>query len=108
MQRRHGGGTLTSVTHPHDHAAATTTGHAPTIIVVLACAFLVVCALVPLLLVARCAWTARRALSGCPVCGGRDVREDEADRLRFADAEDKVQCGVCIVWRRLVVNQADQ
>jgi hypothetical protein len=96
------------VTRSHEDSAATAAGHAPTIIVVLACGFLVVCALVPLLLVARCAWSARRALSGCPVCGGHAVREGEAERLRFADAQVSLQCGQCGVWRRLVVNQADQ
>ena len=108
MHRHRAGWTLPAVTRAYGDFASTAPGHAPPVVVALACGFLVVCALLPLLLVMRCAWSARRSLGGCPVCGGHAVREGDAERLGFVDARVSLQCGQCGVWRRLVVNQADQ
>ena len=108
MHRLRGGRTLGVVPHAHGDPASAAAGHAPPLVVALACAFLILCALVPAILVARCAWSARRALGACPVCGGRAVREGQSERLGFTDAKVSLQCGQCEVWRRLVVNQADE
>lgn len=108
MHRLQGGRTLRVVPHSHGDPASAAAGHAPPLVVALACAFLILCALLPALLVARCAWSARRALGTCPVCGGRAVREGQAEPIGFTDTKVSLQCGQCGVWRRLVVNQADQ
>ena len=108
MHRPRGGRTLRVVPHQHADAASAAAGHAPPLVVALACAFLILCALLPALLVARCAWSARRALGACPVCGGRAVREGRAEPLGFTDTRVSLQCGQCDVWRRLVVNRADE
>jgi hypothetical protein len=108
MSRRRGGSTLRVVTHPHEQSASAAAAHAPPIFAVLAGAFLVLCTILPVLLVARSAWSARSALRECPVCGGRAVRDGETEYVGFIETQVTVQCGQCGIWRRLVVNPNDE
>jgi hypothetical protein len=107
MPRRRDGRTLRGVTQLNTQPADAATGHAPPIIAVLAGAFLVLCTVLPLMIVARSALRARRRLRGCPVCGDRAVRDCGRERVNYFEAMVMVQCGQCATWRRLVVNQTD-
>jgi hypothetical protein len=84
-----------------------TVQHTSPAVAVLAGTLLALVTLIPILIVWRSAWSARRKLRACPVCGDRAVREGGAEGVSFTQARVWLQCGQCATWRRLQTNRND-
>jgi hypothetical protein len=94
-------GTLRAVTHGAGHQVESTIHHGPpTLVVLLAVAFVLILLAMSLFL-ARSAIGARRRLRTCPVCLGDAIREHVTLSINVIEVWTWLQCGQCGTWRRM-------
>src|SRR3954453_20659795 len=96
------------MTHSDGEPGPAAAGQAPPLIAVIAAAFLVLCMVLPLVVIAWAAWCARRSLRLCPVCGDRAGRNAGSEDAGFVESRLTVQCGQCGTWRRVLISQAGE